>query len=681
MPPFDQTLITIAAVCVAVGLAVGGVLGALVGRSKKPAPVPAAPVKRSPAVAPRPSGATIAMDRGMADDLAAAATAAPEAILVMNEELRLTAFNPAAITMVTHATGTEPKLGERAEALLPALPSAVWADRIRYALGGVSVKFDLPIVAANGSKETHEVCLTPMRANGRVTAVAMTSRDATESRMLSDILVDSEARFRSMVEAAADPLLVAQVNGDVTFASGALERELAWAPDQFVGRNLLTLAHEDDVESLRGLLRDTGARPLEPRAASVRLRHGAEGFRRLEARARGWTARNGTTDVVLNVRDISDRQTVQHELRSRVRDESTGRFVGSVAHDLNNQITAILGNVDLAMTGSRSEELTEIQQAGERARKLVKHLQNFTDGAGGAPETFSVNKRLGEMKGLLGRLIGNDVMVINKFDEDLAWPVSVNVAQFEQMVVNLAFACRAAMPNGGRLYVETRPVRVTQGFVGPGPRITPGDYVTFSLTDSGTIPIDELPDASVRAPEARSSLAVADALAQRAGGCVWVYREKGFGACYRVFLPRHRDVGEIDEAASAAVPVRYPKGSGTVLIAEDDSAIRGLTGRLLRDQGFSVIEAENGRSAVELAKAHGGTIDLLVTDLVMPQMSGIELVAQLRTKRPQMRVVLMSGYTANTAQRDKLAGIRHRFLGKPFMPPELLQAVTLAMKN
>jgi PAS domain S-box-containing protein len=605
--------------------------------------------------------------------LAAAVENIPDPMHAVNARLQLSAYNAAFERFVRDTFDRPVELGVSIEDFYPARDRPAWSARYARALGGEDVTFDHAAERRDGSISIAEVRLSPIRREGAIVGVVVTSRDSTQERRLTARLRESEEHFRSLIEHSTDVITLIGRDGGIRYASPSMTATLGWEPGEATGRSLMMLTHPDDVESVRDAVRKVEHDPLLPGRLQFRLRHKDGGWRTLEATFSAQVLPSGETTFVVNARDVSEREALEQELRQRQRGASLGRLVSGVAHEFNNLLTTILGNAELARATGDSAELQAIDLAARRGRDLVKHLQRFSGASGGEPEVFVPSRRIADVHDMLARVLGEDITVETHLSEH-EWAVRMAPRQFEQLLVNLALAGRAVMPRGGTLTIETDVARVTQQFLGRHPYVRIGEYVVLNVVDQGEPTLDDQETYSPAAEDARASLAICDELVQRAGGYLWTYREPGFGTCYRTFLPRHADSAEAP-AGAPGEPEQAPVGTETVLLAEDDPAIRSLTARALRQHGYHVLEAANGRDAIALARSHVGPLHVVLSDLVMPQMNGDELLEQVRARHPNARLMLMSGYTAGVARPGRLRNLGVAFLDKPFTSLTLLQRV------
>jgi two-component system, cell cycle sensor histidine kinase and response regulator CckA len=364
--------------------------------------------------------------------------------------------------------------------------------------------------------------------------------------------------------------------------------------------------------------------------------------------------------------------------------EAVGRLAGGIAHDFNNLLTVINGYGELIFNrlgpdDPNREPLAEVLRSGERATNLTRQLLAFSRKQVLQPQVVSLNALLGELRKLLRPLIGEDVELSFVPDRDLGL-VKVDPAQFEQAIINLVVNARDAMPDGGTLIIETRNGEWDESFVASHAEVRRGRYVLIVVGDSGT-GMDEATQARIFEPffttkgPAKGTglgLAMVYGFVKQSGGHIEVDSEPGRGTTFKIYLPR---ADETTPAAKSARDLKVPHGTETVLLVEDEDAVRTLARYVLRSSGYNVLEAGTGQEAVEIAMAYENAIDLLVTDVVMPGMSGRQLADSLVLTRPDIRILFMSGYTDEAILRHNVLEASIAFLQKPFSPTGLARKV------
>ncbi len=383
--------------------------------------------------------------------------------------------------------------------------------------------------------------------------------------------------------------------------------------------------------------------------------------------------------------DISERRNLEHQLRQAQKMEAIGRLAGGVAHDFNNLLMVIKGHTELLLNvlspaDHVAHKIEQIDRSADRAATLTRQLLAFSRMQVLQPQVINLNSVVEEMGKLLPRLIGEDIELVVHADEELG-TIRADASQMEQVIMNLAVNARDAMPNGGKFVLETRNVDLDQTYTASHPLMKPGPYVQMTISDSGT-GMDTETQSHIFEPFFTTKekgkgtglgLATVYGIVKQSGGFIWVYSELGKGTSFKIYLPRVDQAEEFSGVPSSTGEV--PTGTETVLLTEDEQDVREIAREFLESGGYKVIEAKDAAEAIKLAREHGGAIDLLVTDMVMPGMTGQELAVQLQHEYSELRIVFMSGYSEHAATEMANADPSVRLLNKPFSRGALLRAV------
>jgi signal transduction histidine kinase/CheY-like chemotaxis protein len=410
-------------------------------------------------------------------------------------------------------------------------------------------------------------------------------------------------------------------------------------------------------------------------------------------------------DVEVSVTPRSERDAIGHNLRQAIQDrravekalhqseeqfrqaqkmEAVGRLAGGVAHDFNNLLTAIHGHVELLGESLPSdhagqEHVGEVRRSAQRAGALTKQLLAYSRKQVLHPKLVVLSDVVRELSRMMRPMIREDIQLSFQPGTEL-WPVLIDPTQIEQVLLNLVVNARDAMPAGGRITIRTANAQLDESYALRRPTIKAGDYVALTVEDTG-VGMDEAtrerifePFFTTKQPGEGTGLGLATVygIVKQSGGDVWVYSEPGIGTTFKIYLPRaERPVVSLVEEVPAPASLPLRGGSEVAMVVEDEPAVRTLILRVLRQRGYTVIEAANGAEALRIANHYHGTIHLLLTDVVMPEIGGRELAETLLARRPSIRVLFMSGYTEDAIlQRDVLqAGIQ--YLEKPFTPTSL----------
>jgi signal transduction histidine kinase/ActR/RegA family two-component response regulator len=391
----------------------------------------------------------------------------------------------------------------------------------------------------------------------------------------------------------------------------------------------------------------------------------------------------GLRGIVIDLTELREAQEElrrkEEQLRESQKMEAIGRLAGGVAHDFNNLLTVISGHSQLMLEKlGESEPLHRsagrIYTAAERAATLTRQLLAFSRRQVLEPEVLDLNAVVADMDKILRRVIGEDIDLLTVLDPDLG-RTKADRGQIEQVILNLAVNARDAMPQGGKLTLETSNVHLGEEYAGRHVAVTPGPHVMLAVSDSG-IGMDEETKSQVFEPffttkEGATGLGLATVYGtvKQSGGNIWVYSEPGQGTVFKVYLPRVE--GEAELPKPTTIDTDALRGTETILVVEDEDMVRELTREILRMKGYTVIDAGNPSEAILTCERHEGRIDLMLTDVVMPQMSGREVAEKVVALRPDMKVLYMSGYTDNAIVHQGALDPGVAFIHKPFAPDSL----------
>src|SRR6266478_935712 len=389
--------------------------------------------------------------------------------------------------------------------------------------------------------------------------------------------------------------------------------------------------------------------------------------------------------------DLSERHLLEQQLRQSQKMEAVGRLAGGVAHDFNNLLMVIKGHTELLLnvlppSEHCSRKIEQIDRAADRASALTRQLLAFSRLQVLQPHVMNLNEVVEEMGRLLPRLIGEDIELVVRGSENLG-AIRADASQMEQVIMNLAVNARDAMPDGGRLLIETLNAELDSTYNAVHPIVRQGRYILLAVSDTGTGMSAEIqahvfePFFTTKAQGKGTGLGLATVygIVKQSGGFIWVYSEIGRGTSFKIYLPR------VDQPVERAGAVRSvseaPRGTETILLAEDEQDVREVAREFLESGGYTVIEARDGAEALKRVEKHEGAIDLVLTDMVMPGMTGQELTARLLQSLPDIRVLYMSGYSERAAADCARGESSMRLLSKPFSRWALLRAVHEILKQ
>ncbi|HYX27330.1 MAG TPA: ATP-binding protein [Pyrinomonadaceae bacterium] len=389
-------------------------------------------------------------------------------------------------------------------------------------------------------------------------------------------------------------------------------------------------------------------------------------------------------DVTEQRRAESERRSQAEQLRQAQKMEVVGQLAGGIAHDFNNLLTAINGYSDLSLRGIQPDtslyrNLQEVKKAGLRAASLTSQLLAFSRKQVMQPKVLDLNEVVADMDKMLRRLIGEHIDLVTLTTSDLG-AVKADPGQIEQLVLNLSLNARDAMPDGGKITIETRNAYLDGNYAASHLSVEPGHYVRLSVTDTGC-GIDPETQKSIFEPFFTTKevgkgtglgLSTVYGIVQQNGGSIWVYSEVNHGTTFKIYLPRIDDLKTGDDREQIS---KSRHGTETILLVEDEETVRNLASAILEDYGYTVFTAANGAEGLTLCEDSSEKIDLLITDVVMPEMSGRALAEKAERLRPEMRLIYMSGYTDDSVVRHGILAENAAFIQKPFLPDVLASAV------
>jgi two-component system cell cycle sensor histidine kinase/response regulator CckA len=503
----------------------------------------------------------------------------------------------------------------------------------------------------------------------------------------------SEQRFRRFLEDV--PLGVALLDGEgrIEQCNRAFRTILADGEAALDGRRLSEAVPAEDRAAVEERLR-RAAEEGGPAAPSLDLRLVAgPGRFALLSLARREGVAGAPAGLIALLVDASEQKRLETQFVQSQKMQAVGQLAGGIAHDFNNLLTAMIGFCDLLLLRHRAgdqsfADIMQIKQNANRAAGLVRQLLAFSRQQALQPRVLNVTDVLAELSHLLRRLIGENIELDIVHDRELE-PVKVDHGQLEQVIINLAVNARDAMPSGGRLTIRTRNMAVTQTVSRGAEVMPPGDYVVIEVADTGSgIPpeiLDRIFDPFFSTKEVGQGtglgLSTVYGIVRQTGGFVFVESEVGRGSTFAIYLPRHAGAAAAEPARGDGEMARDLTGMGTILLVEDEDAVRLFSARALRNKGYQVLEARNGEAALEILDVDKPNVDLLVTDVVMPKMDGPTLAREIRQRRPEMKVIFISGYAEDDFRRRLGENTGIQFLPKPFSLKQLAAKVKEALRD
>jgi len=528
----------------------------------------------------------------------------------------------------------------------------------------------------------------PLLKNGTLVGGVVTFLDMTQRRAAERDVRKSEARFRRLFESNTIGIAIARLDGVTAEANDAYLTMLGYSRDELasgaVRWDRLTPPEfrERDELATAELLRTGVAAPFEK---EILDRNGKRipvliGIAMLE---------RSEESVIAYIVDLSRPRQLEHQLRQAQKMEAVGQLAGGIAHDFNNLLTSILGYAEIvarrvSTDAVAREEVAEIRRAGERAAGLTRQLLAFSRRQVLDPRVLDLNSVVRDVERMLGRLIGEDIDLVTALDPNLA-SVRADEGQLGQVILNLAVNSRDAMPRGGRLTLETLNVELDRHYMRLHAGVVPGRYVMLAVTDTGS-GMDAETQSHIFEPFFTTKdkdkgtglgLSTVHGIVNQSGGHIWVYSEPGRGTTFKVYLPAVAGAAEV--ARPAPVDLSATPASETILLVEDEAAVRRLARTMLEGLGYTVLEAARAEDAFTAARDHPDPIHLMLTDVVMPGISGDGLAERVVQLRPSIRVLYMSGYTDDAIVRNGILQPGNRFLQKPFTMESLARKVREAL--
>ncbi len=536
----------------------------------------------------------------------------------------------------------------------------------------------------DGSSFPVEVRTRKMTVGSRWWAVALV-RDITERRRAEEDLENSERRLRAFFETSNAGMIEIDARGSLVCVNEAFCEMIGFTADELDGKAIRTLIFPEDLASFL-------SRWLELKSGRADRSQAEQRYRRKDG-----TALWGLSNVVVLSRDdsgaplscsavvidLTERKRLEEHLQRAQKMEAIGQLAGGVAHDFNNLLTVINGygellSATLSAQDHAHDAVTAIRDAGERAARLTSQLLAFSRKAIVEPKVLDLNEVIRTTTRMLSRLLGEDVTLLTELGQGLA-AVRADAGQIEQVIMNLAVNARDAMPSGGRLTITTDEIDVGASEVWDGEELRPGRHVRLRVEDTGSGMTEEVrarlfePFFTTKGIGRGTGLGLATVygIARQAGGHVSVESAVSAGTTFTVLLP----AVAVPVAKASVETHTSARGTETILLVEDESAVRRLTRQILERHGYTILEAAHGMEALQIAADHPDVIHLLLTDVVMPNLGGRDLAVAMRARKPEMKVLYMSGFTDDAVVRHGVSVAADALLQKPFTPAALARKV------
>ena len=617
--------------------------------------------------------------------------ASPDGIVATDLEGTILMCNRRAAEIHGYASGAE-LIGEPAALLIaPADRKRVRTTIVSTSAEGRPTDFECQILRRDGSERSAQMTVAPLRAgDGAIIGEVTILHDITQRKEADRELLRVREFSANVIDAIPGIFFVLDREGKYVRWNRNLEKVLDVLPEQIARRDALaTFFSEDRQKAVDGIAAAfaTGSAEVEARGfvgRSRELHHFYFTGRRMELDGVDYLVGFGI-DITKRKEAEAARARLEAQLLQSQKMESIGRLAGGVAHDFNNHLTVINGYCDvlldhLAPDDPNRGSVSDVRRAGERAATLTRQLLAFGRKQVLSPSPVSLNLIVSSMETMLSRLMPENIHIATVLAPGLGAAMA-DTGQIEQVLMNLVVNARDAMPTGGTIRIETANVEL-ESATGEGDRVIgPGAYVTLAVADTG-VGMDERTRALIFEPFFTTKevgkgtglgLAMVYGIVKQSGGAIAVRSQPGEGSAFTVYFPRVN--AEVRQASPKPVVERTRPGQGTILLVEDQASVRGLIKRVLMSSGYRVIEARSGPQALALADSQVRSIDLLITDVVMPGMSGSELAARLAARRAGLRVLFISGYAPNATVQQAVLEPGAAFLQKPFSPAQIAARV------
>jgi two-component system, cell cycle sensor histidine kinase and response regulator CckA len=617
--------------------------------------------------------------------------AAPDAMVVVNQAGEIVLLNLQAEKQFGYRR--DELIGQLVTNIIPeGFAERLIADALRSVQDALAQQIGTGIELngrrKDGSEFPIEIMLSPLDGMDGILVTAAV-RDITERKRREYDL----SCLAAVVESSHDAIISLTPDGIVLSWNQGAERIYGYSAAETVGRSILFTSPPDRTAEtltlLQGVERGETVEPFE----TVRVKKDGT---RIHVSVTLSPIENSDGQVVgisAVARDVTESKNLEAMLRQAQKMEAVGQLAGGVAHDFNNLLGVILGYTGLmldhlSLDDSNRKGIVEIQKAGDRAALLTRQLLAFSRKQVLQPKVLDLNTVVAGAEELLQRLIGEDIELLVVLNPALG-RIEADAGQLEQIIMNLAVNARDAMPPGGKLTIETSNVEIDEGYALQHPSTRTGPHVMLSVTDTGC-GMDAKTKAHIFEPFFTTKefgkgtglgLSTVYGIVKQSGGSVWVYSEVGIGTTFKIYLPCVTPA--LETAARSDKPEKIAGGSQTILIVEDEAALLEVTHRSLEAFGYVILAANSPADAMRISESHPGPIHLLVTDVIMPGMSGDQLASRLSASRPEMKVLYVSGYTDDTIVRHGVLEPGLAFLQKPFSPRTLArkadEILTLAL--
>lgn len=616
---------------------------------------------------------------------------AHEGIVVYGKDLSYQVWNPF-MEALSGRKACE-VLGKNPLEIFPFLKEMGVMDRLKLALSGeIPDPAEFPFKLGEKCGWTLDTSSPLRNSNGEIIGVIATVQDTTERKRSEAALLQNERKYRELVDNANSIILRLNMRGEIIFLNEFGLKFFGWSAEEITGRNVVgTIVPETEStgRDLTRMLQQLFQKPtnFEQNINENKLRDGSRVWVSwankmvVDAEGRAVEVFSVGTDITERKKAQDEKEKLQAQLIQAQKMESVGRLAGGVAHDFNNMLTAIQGNVSMVMEdippeSPLRENLEEIQKCAQRSADLTRQLLAFARKQTVAPKVLDLNATVEGMLKMLRRLIGEDINLVWVPGTSI-WSVRIDPSQIDQLLANLCVNARDAIGGVGKVTIETASVSFDEAYVADHPGFFPGEYVLLAVSDNGCGMDKEVlghlfePFFTTKAIGEGTGLGLATVygIIKQNQGFINVYSEPGHGSTFKLYLPRYSEKVVQTLKEVPAQPAQY--GHETVLLVEDEPTILRLGRRMIESLGYTVLTADTPGEAIRLAEEHAGEIHLLMTDVIMPEMNGRDLAKRLLSLYPNIKRLFMSGYTADVIAHHGVLDEGVHFLQKPFSKKDL----------
>jgi two-component system cell cycle sensor histidine kinase/response regulator CckA len=617
--------------------------------------------------------------------LASIVECSDDAIIGKTLEGIITSWNSGAERMYGYST--KEAIGNPVSMLVPTnRPDEIPEILERLKRNEIIDHFETVRVKKDGKEIQVELTVSPIRdAMERVVGASTIGRDISDrKRREADLSL-----LAAMVESSADAIIGRKLDGTITHWNSGAQRIYGYSAAEIVGKPTSVLFSPDLFTEIADMLKKIKRGEKVDKTDTVRMRRDGKEVHVALIHTPIKDTEGQVIGVSTVARDVTESLNLEEMFRQAQKMEAVGQLAGGVAHDFNNLLGVILGYTELLLdrlgpNDPQRKYIEEIQKAADRATLLTRQLLAYSRKQVLQPKVLDLNVVVAGAEKLLHRLIGDDIELLVMLNPG-GCRVKADPGQIEQIIMNLAVNARDAMPVGGKLTIETSNIELDKKYTAQHPATLPGLYVMLAVTDTGC-GMDAKTKDHIFEPFFTTKqfgkgtglgLSTVYGIVKQSGGYVWVYSEPGIGTSFKIYLPCVDQVLDVEPLVPSLEKV--DRGSQTVLIVEDDQALLQVTHLSLEEEGYAILAARNSAEAIRLSEDHLGPIHLMVTDVIMPGMSGAQLASHLSSLRPEMKVLYVSGYTDHTIVHQGVLEPGLAFLQKPFSPKTLARKVAEAL--